>query len=89
MLNVHVNVNIAARANKKFKISLYLWRHPVWSSNESVSSPNGSVKLRAHSEVDQLDLRIVGEENVLTFDVTVNDLASVEMGQSAKHLTKK
>jgi hypothetical protein len=58
----------------------YLWRHPVWRSDERVSSPDSSVQLSADSEVDELDLGVVGQQNVLAFDVAMNDLAGVKVG---------
>jgi hypothetical protein len=62
------------------QVFFYLWCHPVWRSDERVSSPDGSVQLSADSEVDELDLGVVGQQNVLAFDVAMNDLAGVKVG---------
>ena len=64
----------------------YLWSHPVRGSDEGVPPPYGPVKLSADSEVDELDLRVVRQQHVLAFDVAVDDLARVQVGQAAKHL---
>ncbi len=66
----------------------YLWCHPVWCSDERVSSSDGSVQLSTNSKVDKLDLGIVREENVLTLDITMDNLASVQMSQTSKNLTE-
>ena len=66
---------MAPRAN-------YLRCHPVGRPNESVPSSDGAVELSTDSKVDQLDLGVVGQQNVLAFDITVDDLASMQVRQS-------
>ena len=57
--------------------SNHLGSHPVRCSNECVSSSNSSVQLSTHSEVHQLHLSIVCQQNILTFDISVDNLNTI------------
>ena len=67
----------------------YLWGHPVWCTDECVSPTDGSVELRADTEIDELDLGVVGEQHVLALDITMDDLARVQVRQTANYLAVK
>ena len=64
----------------------YLWSHPVWGSDERISSPDCSIQLSWDAEVDEFHLGVVRQENVLAFDVAMDHFAGVQVSQSTKNL---
>lgn len=64
----------------------HLGRHPVGRADEGVPAADGLVEASAHAEIDELHLGIVGEEHVLPLDVAMDDLAGVQMRETARDL---
>ena len=55
---------------------------PVGCPNECVALADGAVQLSRHAKVDQLDVSVVCEENVLSFDVAVDHLTLVKVAEA-------
>ena len=64
----------------------YLRGHPIGCADERIASPNCPVELRAHAEINELDLGVIREEDVLTLDVSVDHFAVVQVSQTAQDL---
>lgn len=55
---------------------------PVGCPNECVALADGAVQLSRHAKVDQLDVSVVCEENVLSFDVAMDHLTLVKVAEA-------
>lgn len=61
----------------------YLRRHISWSPTESVDGV-GRSRLKAEAEINQLQLLVSVEENVLSFDIPVNNVPFVQILKSLR-----
>ena len=57
---------------------------PVRRANKCVPAAHRAVQLSTDPKVHQLDLRIVGEQHVLSLDVPMNHFVSVQVCQALK-----
>ena len=66
-----------------------LWRHVVWRTDAGGSQFASILKHARDPEIAQLDDTRLGEENVLCLEVTVQDLAIVDMLDGQRHLDEQ
>lgn len=68
------------KSNNKEKVSPLT----VWSPNKSIPAADGSIQLSTNAKVDQLHFGVISEQNVLSFDVAMDDFVCVQMTKTSE-----
>lgn len=55
----------------------HLRGHPIRRSDERISPADGSIQLGADTKIHQFDFGIVGQKDVLAFNISMDDFASM------------
>lgn len=59
----------------------------MYRSDKSVSPSNSSIELRRNSEIDELHLGVVSQQDVLAFDIAMDDFIAVQIAETAQDLS--